>query len=111
MDLGALRTLVRDLNVSAHGLDVTVTPLGQAAIATRGIWVLPQVEDHPVGSDLQRREPRKVLALKRDIVGVPPRGSVILAPEVVGGAIKTWRVDGIERVEAELTRLIVALKS
>lgn len=93
------------------GVPATVTRPNDTPIVTEGIWVPPKVEADPVGSDRQRLEPRKVLALKRDIVGEPERGTLIVAPEILGGPNRTWEVRGFEEVEADLTRLILKLES
>ena len=70
----------------------------------------PVAESVPYGTDFQRREPRRVLAVKRADVVTLPRGTVITAPEKLGGADKTWRVDGLEReIDAYYWRAIVVL--
>lgn len=108
MDLGALRALVRDLNFEAHGIDITVSRTGidETPLATRGIWVTPITDDVPVGNEFQRREPIKVLAISSTIGGVP-RGSIVMAPELSGGTIRRWRVDGVERQEVDHGRFVV----
>lgn len=90
------------------GVPATVTRPDDAPIATTVIWVTPVMEDLPVGSDeFSRREPRKVLALRRDQVSTVPRGTVIEAPERKGGCSKVWKVDGLERQDSEHHRVIV----
>lgn len=96
----------------AFGLAITVTRPApdNTPVTTEGVWVPPLIEEQPVGSDLQRREPRKVLAIPRtSTLAKIPRGSTISAPEVLGGTNQTWRVDGYDRVEADLFRVIVIL--
>jgi hypothetical protein len=109
MDFGALRSLVRELNFSAHGVDAIVTrPFPDATpITTRAIWVTPQTEDALNGTELQRREPRRVMALRKDEVPTVPRGTVIIAPPQGGESDARWRIDGIDRVEADHVRVIV----
>lgn len=111
MNLGPLRALVFDLNISAHGLPVTVTPVGEVAIVTRGIWLTPSTEDVPGGMEFHRRDARRVMALSRATVATLPNGSLVRAPEQPGGADKTWRVDGIDRVEADHQRVVLVLES
>ena len=108
MDFGPLRALALELNLSAHGVDVVVTRPGAAGIETRGVWLTTITEDLPVG-DFQRREPRRVMALSRAAVATIPRGTVIVGPEKAGAdeADRWWRVDGIERVEADHHRVTV----
>jgi hypothetical protein len=111
MDLGSLRALALDLNLAAHGVDVTVTRPApdDTPIATRGIWMTWITEDVPAASDFQRREPRKVMALSRIVVPTVPRGTLIVAPppQGTGSVTQTWRVDGTERVEADHTRVFM----
>ncbi len=84
---------------------------GEASIDTSVIWLTPITEDMPSGGDFQRREPHRVLALRRDEVTTIPRGTVIEAAEVLGGAVQTWRVDGLERQEPDHHRVIVVLEA
>ena len=107
MDLGALRALALDLNFSAHGVPVTVTRTDEVAIDTRGIWLVPVNEAMPLGTEFTRREPIRVLALRRDVVATIPRGAVIVAPEKSGDTAVHWTVDGFERQEADHHRVIV----
>jgi hypothetical protein len=103
-----LRALALDLNLSAHGVDVTVTRPApdDTAIATRGIWLTTETVDVPAG-EFSRREPRRVMALRRANVPTVPRGTLIEAPEKSGDAVTVWRVDGIDRLEADHVRVIV----
>ena len=111
MDLGPLRALTLDLNVSAHGLPVTVTRPApdDAPISTSGIWVSPTTEDFTSGLDVQRRAPRRVLVLTKAAVPTVPKGTLILAPETAGGRTRAWRVDGVDRVEADHHRVVIVL--
>jgi len=110
MDVGALRTLALELNFSAHGVPATVQrpyPDVGDAIVTRGIWVTQFTDALPDGHELQRREPIRVMALRRDEVTTVPRGTTILAPEVMGGPLKGWRVDAMARVDTDHYRVVV----
>lgn len=101
----------RDLRVSvdpifrAFGVAVTVTPPGGAAIETEGVWVGAVADALPFGFDTQRSEPRHLLVLRRDEVASVPRGTVIVAPAMRGGANETWRVDGEDLTEPDLRRV------
>lgn len=99
MDLGSVQTLRLDASFSVLGVPATVTRPApdDTPIATTGIWQSPLEEDAPFGTDLNRREPRRVLALRRDSVPTLPRGTRVLAPEKPGGANKAWSVDGLEQ--------------
>jgi len=108
MNLGALKTLVRDLNFECHGVPISVKrPLDEVPIVTRGIWVLPQTESLPGGTDFQRHEPVRVLAISRDAISSVPRGTVILAPERAGTLDRSWRVEGVDRMEADHVRVVL----
>ena len=111
MDLGSLRALALDVNLAAHGVPITsITrpmPDNEPIVGVRGIWLPPLVEDPPVGRELQRREPRRVLVLRRADVPTVPRGTVIVAPEKAGDPDSTWEVDGTDRLEADRVHVIV----
>lgn len=107
MDLGSLRTLALELNFSAHGVPATVTPVDEAEIATRVIWVTPLSELEPAGGEFTRREPIRILAVRRSDVPRLPRGSRVVAPETSGDSDQVWRVDGTDRIEADHHRVLV----
>lgn len=110
MDLGPLRTLALGLNLSAHGVPATVTRPApdDTPVVTTGIWITtPLDEQRPVGVDFQRREPRRVMALPRSALASVPRHTIVVASETIGGANKTWRVDGLERTDADVFRVIL----
>src|SRR5687768_3198209 len=101
MDLTALRTLALDVTASVHGVAATVTRPApdETPIETRGIWVTsPLEEPRAFGTDFQRRAPRRVLALPVSAVPTLPRGTLVSAPDQSGGAVKVWRVDGLDPV-------------
>jgi hypothetical protein len=120
MDLSPLRSLVRNLNFAAFGVDAMIEsdPPGVFdPIATRGIWLTPETENFPNGLELRRRERSYVL-------GVPlfdvPHGSIVFAPASptwadlldpppAPGEILRWQVDGFAGVEADHTRLRLVL--
>lgn len=109
MPLGPLRALTLDLSLTWHGVDVVVTRPSpdDVPISTRGIWLTTLTEDVPSGPTLQRREPTRTMALSRAIVSSVPRGTLIEAPEKSGDPVQTWRVDTIERLEADHVRVVV----
>jgi hypothetical protein len=106
---GSLRALALELSRDVHGVDATVTrpEPDSEPIATKGIWITTTTEDVPLGVEFQRREPRRVMALRRADVPTVPRGTLIVAPEKSGDDAVTWRVEGTERMEADHTRVIV----
>ncbi len=111
MDLGALRSLVRDINFGVHGMPATVTrPFpDDTPIVTRVVWVLPSTDAVPLGADFQRQDVRRVVALRRDEVPTVPTRTIVVAPETAGGADQRWRVEGPERMEADHGRYVVVL--
>jgi hypothetical protein len=109
MDLGSLRALALNLNLEAHGVDITVTLPGARAVEARGIWITTATDDVPSGGEFQRRVPARVIAISRAAVPSLPRGTVIVGPEKAGTdeVAKWWKVDGIDRVESDHTRVVV----
>lgn len=110
MDLGPLRALALDLNLGAHGVPVTVQPpypTDGAEVVTRGIWVTQQSDLVPGGTEFQRREPRRVLVLRLGDVAKVPRGTAIIAPAIMGGPNRGWRVDGVAEQQQDHIRLVV----
>ena len=97
----------------AFGVPVTITRPApdNAPIATTGVWLEPNTEDQPFGTDVRRAEPRRLLAIPRSALAmVPVRGTTVAAPEIEGGTVKTWRVDGVERSDADHWRLFVIVQ-
>jgi hypothetical protein len=109
MDLGPLRALVLDLNFNAHGVNGTLTLPNEDPVDTRLIWLANDTEQVPRNGGFGRAEPRRVLALRRDLVPAIPIGSRIVAPELSTGSDKVWKVDGMDRYDADHHRVIVVL--
>ncbi len=107
MDQDGIRALVRDITFDAFPVAATVTLPGEAAITTTAVWLSPLIDDMPVGRDLNRREPRRLMALRRDDVPEVPRGTIIAAVEKIGGDERNWQIDGIESTEPGHFRVIV----
>ena len=109
MDLGSLRTLARDLNLTAHGVPITVLRPTQDAdpIATRGIWASSFSQSVTSGMEFQRRDQVRVMAISRDVFATLPRGTIIQAPERVGSATVQWTVDGTDRIETDVIWVVV----
>lgn len=107
MDLASLRALVVELNFDAHGRDAVITRPApdETAIETRIVWMTAVQDLNPVGlddqrfqPDFQRRDPIRILAIRRDHVPTVPRGTVIATTEWGSETETTWRVDGtVER--------------
>lgn len=95
--------------MAAFGVSAVVTrPAPDATpITTTVVWHPTQTEDVPVGNEFARREPRRVLAVRRDEVPTMPRGTLVVCAEESGGASETWRVDALDRYESDLIRVVV----
>ncbi len=87
---------------AALGVPATVTRPVSAPIETTGIWVPMAAVDSPEGADVGRREPQRVMAFRRDDVPTIPKGTVVLAPEVTGGPVLRFVVDGPEHADREI---------
>ncbi len=96
-----------DAIFDAFGVAVTVTPSVGDPVETTGAWILPSTESAPSAFAVQRREPREVMALRRDEVGSVPRGTVIDAPPYGSDVSQRWKVDGFDRVEADIVRVVL----
>ncbi len=111
MDLTSLRAIAQDVGFAAFGVPATVTRPApdNTSVVTTAVWLPePLDETRPAGTDFQRREPRKVLALRRgDSLPTMPRGTIVAAPEISGGAAKNWRVDELDRTLPDEWRVIV----
>lgn len=107
MALADLVALVTDANTAVYGVAATVTrPYpDDTPIVTSGIWDTAATES--VGSELKRREVRAAIGLRRDEVPTVPRGTLIEAAPLRGGAVQTWRVEGTDRVTDGLTHVVV----
>lgn len=104
-----------DLRVSvdpifeAFGVAATVTrPAPEDTdIDTTVVWESPLTEAMPGAGEFSRQEWRRVMSLRLDEVPTAPRGTIILAPEVKGGTIERWRVEGPDRIVPDLVRVVV----
>ena len=107
MDLGGLRDLVLERNLSFQGVDITVRLPFAASVASTGIWRSSLLEDVPEGDDMNRRSPRRAMALPLAEFPSVPIGTTITAPEKPGGTATNWKVDGY--IEVEDNHITVAL--
>lgn len=107
----ALRALAFGISASVQGVAATVTRPSpdDTPVITQGVWLKELVEERPVGRDFQRREPRRLMVLPRNVLATLPRGTVIEAAEQAGVVeVKTWTVDGFaEPVEVDRWRAIL----
>ena len=89
------------------GVDAVVTPPGGSPVQTRIIWLPPITVEHPIGTELRRAEPKRVLALPLDGLGEVPRGTIVTAPEYEGAEASDWKIDEAERVDFDHYRATV----
>lgn len=107
MDVSALRELVRDVEFGVHGVAAVVTPPSAAPVATLVIWMTDTSEAVPVGSGFTRKEPRRILAIRRDEVPAVPRGTIVEVAEHTQTSPAIWRVDAMESVFPDHHRVVV----
>ena len=90
------------------GLPAAVTPPGGPAFQTTVIWLPPVTVDHPTGRDLQRAEPRRVLAfpVEPDVTSIP-HGTLVVVAEFAGQPDRSWKVDEVSRVDPDHWRMTV----
>lgn len=95
-----LRAVALDATFDLLGLPITITrPEPDALpIASTGVWLLPLDELRVVGTDLSRRDARRVMVVRRSSA-IPElvRGTIIQAAELEGGTPLLWKVDGFEQ--------------
>jgi len=96
-----------DAAFRAFGLPATVTPPGDSTVSAVALWLPPVTVENPSATEYRRAEARRVLALKISEVPQVPRGTVIVAPEMIGLADATWSVDETERVDPDHWRVMV----
>lgn len=98
--------------LEAFGVTATVTrpEPDDAAITTTAVWDTPGTAEVAFGG-VKRREPREVLGLPQSAVPTVPRHTRIVAPRTLGGAVRTWRVDGTDRLMDDMTYVIVVEES
>lgn len=98
---------------AAFGVDATVTRPQHTAIDTIAVWIPDESHGASWGVrdqadlEIERTVPRRLLCFRTDELPSAPVGTLILAPEEQGGAVKRWRVDEIGQVESDLIRVVV----
>jgi hypothetical protein len=107
MNLAPLRSLVREVNFGAHGVDAMVTIPDGAPVSTKIIWLTPVTEQRPAGSEFGRSEAIRSMAIRRDVLPAVPRGSTIAVTEHLLSSPTMWTVDGMEAVFSDHQRVIV----
>lgn len=108
MTLDPLRELVADKSAALLGVTATVEIPYEDPITTTITWGPEFPEEQPVGREYERREPKRVMAIRRSVVPEIPRETVITAAQSVGETAKEWQVDGIDRVTRSHFHVIVS---
>lgn len=93
--------------MDAFSVPAVVTLEFQNPVTTRGIWITPEADADPAGSDLQRRELKRVMAFTRTDIPVIPIGTKVVAPEFEGQPSKTWNVDALDLADDEHKRVVL----
>lgn len=107
-DLVAVRSVVLEANLAAHGLTATsVTTPENDYEDVRFLWLTFENESMPSGGGFSKREPIRVMVFRRADVPEIPKGTRIEAPERYGEGDSTWVVDGRERSESDHHRVVV----
>lgn len=105
------RTLAIGIQFDVLGVDATVTRPwpDDTAIETKIVWVTPGpfLQSMPSEFDLQRKDRRRILALRVSDVPTVPRGTRIEVAERHGDDALVWRADGIEYADADHRRVVV----
>lgn len=107
MSLDALEALALQVTFDVAGVPATVTLSGGQPIVTSAIWLEPILIDAPASTDLQRRNVRRVVALRKADVPTAPRGTRIDGAEREGGPVLSWRVDEADAADPVHMRVIV----
>ena len=103
----ALRALTRSASFTLLGVPATVTPPSGSPVETRIIWLTPLNDGAPTGAALQRIDPRRGMAIRRDQVPQVPLGTLIAVSEPNRETPALWRVDSTILIEPEHTRVMV----
>lgn len=115
MGFGALRSLVLETNLWAHGLPIRLqTSALDPWIDTTGIWLTnttPEALDGAArgGREVLRewREVRHVMAIPRSAADRVPTQSRLIAPEAEGGPDVAWLVDTVAGKFADRTHVVL----
>lgn len=97
------------LTAFANSVPVVVTRTTGERVSTSAFWLTEQVPTQPFGSDLSKRDPRRILVVPRSAVPTAERGTTIDAAEYEGGQVRRWKYDSTERVEFDAIRMFVTL--
>lgn len=108
MDLDPLRVLVADKGAAILGVPATLTTPSGAPITTKVTWGREFAEEQPSGREMERREPKRVMAIRRSVVEEIPRGTLINAVGPLGEAATDWQVEGLDRVTRGHFHVIVS---
>ena len=98
MDLDTLRGTITDKSLDILGRAATVTLPLENPVESRIHWMRNLDEDLPAGKSYSALGARRRMAIKRNEFSDIPRGTIVAAPDPIGGEVTNWQVDGIEEV-------------
>ena len=99
-----------DPMLAAFGVPATITRPSpdQTPVVTTGFFIRPLHEEQdPIGVNRRRLDPRRIFVTKRTTaLATMPTNTLIVAAEHEDNP-RTWRVDGLEEVDADCWRVVV----
>lgn len=101
MSLAALRALVLQVNVAAHGMPVTVTVPNGEPVSTDGIWFTPETD-----GDAQKHGTFVLVLRKADVPSVP-RKTIVIGSPPNGDQTRRWMVDSTMKVETDRVYVVL----
>lgn len=109
MPEGSDAKVFADPILRAFGVPGTITRPApdDVPIETTVVWVPPDTLSEPDRSNITRRRPHRILGVPLADVPTVPSQTVIAAPLVKGGDVLNWVVDGFDRIEFDITRVVV----
>ncbi len=95
--------------LSAFGVEGIVTRPApdDAPIVTTVVWIPPSTDALPEDSPFQRREGVAILSIPVADVPTVPEGTQVDVPADGGGASRTWRVEAVLAIDADVVRVVV----
>ena len=114
--MGSMIDLVNSITHAAGGampVSVPITHTVPAGSPVTGIgnWLDSRIFETPEGASFQRREGSRFMSVVIATFATSPHGTVVVAPEVVDGSDKTWRVEGSEPAAALGTRVLILVET
>jgi len=95
--------------LSTFGVPATVVRPApdDAPIATTGVWLSRAAEQFPGGAEIRRAQRDYLMALPVADLPTVPLLTRVAAPDIGGGPVLSWIVDGFDRLDAEFRYVIL----